>query len=82
MVTETHNAGIDGAVLLRAAARPFGRPVLWALAAAGQAGVEQVINSLTEELALVMAQLAAAHIDELSPDLLATSTATRLWSST
>jgi 4-hydroxymandelate oxidase len=53
-----------------------GRPVLWALAAAGKEGAEQVIKSLTDELALVMVQLGAAHIDELTPDLLATSRAT------
>jgi hypothetical protein len=50
-----------------------GRPILWALAAAGQEGIEQVIKSLTEELRHVMVQLGVAGIDELAPDLLVTS---------
>jgi 4-hydroxymandelate oxidase len=50
-----------------------GRPILWALAAAGQEGVEEVIKSLTEELRHVMVQLGVAGIDELTPDLLVTS---------
>ena len=50
----------------------IGRPALWALAAAGQEGAEQVIRSLTDELARVMVQLGAASIDELTPDLIAT----------
>jgi 4-hydroxymandelate oxidase len=48
-----------------------GRPVLWALAAAGEEGAEQVIKSLTNELAHVMIQLGTASIDELTPDLIA-----------
>jgi 4-hydroxymandelate oxidase len=50
-----------------------GRPILWALAAAGQEGVEEVIKSLTEELRHVMVQLGVAGIDALTPDLLVTS---------
>ena len=68
---------VTAAIVMGARAVFVGRPVLWALAAAGQAGAEQVIKSLTDELALVMVQLGAARIDELTPDLLATSTATR-----
>jgi 4-hydroxymandelate oxidase len=48
-----------------------GRPVLWALAAAGEEGVQQVIKGLTDDLAYVMVQLGAASIAELTPDLVA-----------
>jgi len=41
-----------------------------ALAAAGQEGAQQVIKSLTDELAHVMVQLGTASIDKLTPDLL------------
>ena len=68
---------VAAAIVMGARAVFVGRPVLWALAAAGEAGAEQVIKSLTDELALVMVQLGAARIDELTPDLLATSMATR-----
>jgi 4-hydroxymandelate oxidase len=47
-----------------------GRSVLWALAAAGPEGAEQVIKGLTAELTHVMVQLGTATIDELTPDLL------------
>jgi isopentenyl diphosphate isomerase/L-lactate dehydrogenase-like FMN-dependent dehydrogenase len=43
---------------------------LLALAAAGQEGAQQVIKSLTDELAHVMVQLGTASIDELTTDLL------------
>jgi 4-hydroxymandelate oxidase len=68
---------VAAAIVMGARAVFVGRPVLWALAAAGEAGAEQVIKSLTDELALVMVQLGAARIDELTPDLLAASMATR-----
>jgi 4-hydroxymandelate oxidase len=63
---------VAAAIAMGARAVFVGRPALWALAAAGQAGAEQVIKSLTDQLALVMVQLGAAHIDELTTDLLAT----------
>jgi isopentenyl diphosphate isomerase/L-lactate dehydrogenase-like FMN-dependent dehydrogenase len=46
------------------------RPVLWALAAAGPEGAEQVIKGLTAELTHVILQLGTATIYELTPDLL------------
>lgn len=48
-----------------------GRPVLWALAARGEEGVLAVLDALTAELAQVMAQLGAATLTDLTPDLLA-----------
>ncbi|HEX3207628.1 MAG TPA: alpha-hydroxy acid oxidase [Propionibacteriaceae bacterium] len=63
---------IAAAIAMGARAVFIGRPALWALAAAGQEGAEQVITSLTDELARVMVQLGAASIDELTPDLIAT----------
>ena len=63
---------IAAAIAMGARAVFIGRPALWALAAAGHEGGEQVITSLTDELARVMVQLGAASIDELTPDLIAT----------
>jgi isopentenyl diphosphate isomerase/L-lactate dehydrogenase-like FMN-dependent dehydrogenase len=40
--------------------------VLWALAAAGQEGAEQVIKDLTDDLARVMIQIGAGSIAELT----------------
>jgi 4-hydroxymandelate oxidase len=61
---------IAAAITMGARAVFVGRPVLWALAAAGAEGAEQVIKGLTAELTHVMVQLGAATIDELTPDLL------------
>jgi 4-hydroxymandelate oxidase len=63
---------VAAALAMGARAVFVGRPVLWALAAAGQEGAEQVIKSLTDELALVMVQLGTTSLDELTPDLVAT----------
>jgi 4-hydroxymandelate oxidase len=62
---------IAAAIAMGARAVFLGRPVLWALAAAGQEGAQHVIKSLTEELAHVMVQLGTASLDELTPDLIA-----------
>ena len=48
-----------------------GRPAMWALAAQGQAGVSSLLTELTTELRLVMLQLGAATIADLTADLLA-----------
>jgi 4-hydroxymandelate oxidase len=61
---------VAAAIAMGARAIFIGRPALWALAAAGQESAQQVIKSLTDELAQVMVQLGAASIDELTPDLL------------
>jgi 4-hydroxymandelate oxidase len=61
---------IAAAITMGARAVFVGRPVLWALAAAGPEGAEQVIKGLTAELTHVMVQLGTATIDELTPDLL------------
>jgi 4-hydroxymandelate oxidase len=61
---------VAAAIAIGARAIFIGRPALWALAGAGQEGAQQVIKSLTDELAQVMVQLGTASIDELTPDLL------------
>jgi 4-hydroxymandelate oxidase len=65
---------VAAAIAMGARAVFVGRPVLWALAAAGQGGAEEVIKSLTDELVQVMVQLGVTNLDELTPDLLAPST--------
>lgn len=62
---------VGAALALGARAVFVGRPALWALAADGERGVRQVIEGLTAELALVMTQLGAASVDQLTPDLVA-----------
>ena len=47
-----------------------GRPVLWGLAVAGEAGVRRVLELLRDELDLAMALAGAASLSDLSPDLL------------
>lgn len=62
---------VAAAIAMGAVAVFVGRPVLWALVAAGEEGVQQVIKALTDDLAYVMVQLGAASIAELTPDLVA-----------
>ena len=52
----------------------LGRPLLWALAAAGSEGVKTVLDELTTELELVMTQLGVSRVAELTPDVLDTTT--------
>ncbi len=47
-----------------------GRPVWWALAAAGSAGVQQLLEYWTAELTVVMTQLGVAGIGDFRRDLL------------
>ena len=61
---------IAAALAMGARAVFVGRPVMWALAADGAAGVERVLRGLTADLAQVMLQLGAATPAELTPDLL------------
>lgn len=53
-----------------AAAVLIGRPVLWGLAADGEAGVRTVLRLLRAELDLAMALCGAANLGALTPDLL------------
>lgn len=53
-----------------AAAVLIGRPVLWGLAAGGEAGVHTVLRLLRVELDLAMALCGAANLAALTPDLL------------
>ena len=57
------------ALALGARAVLLGRPVLWALAAAGAAGVAELLTAYTDELAHAMALAGAAGVADLTPDL-------------
>ncbi len=46
-----------------------GRPFAWALAAAGESAVGEVLDGLTEDLRSAMSRLGAPTLDTLSPDL-------------
>jgi 4-hydroxymandelate oxidase len=61
---------VAAALALGARAVFIGRPLLWALAAAGAAGVSSVLEGLTRDLQQVMVQLGVANLDQLGPDLL------------
>ena len=65
--------GLDVAIALSLGASGVlvGRPLYWALAAAGQAGVERALAILREELMLTLLLLGAASIGDLGPALLA-----------
>jgi len=54
------------ALALGAKAVLIGRPYLWALAAAGQDGVSQVLSMLRAELELTMALAGCKRVDEIS----------------
>jgi len=54
------------ALALGAAAVGVGRPYIWGLGAFGQAGVEKVVDLLTRELRIVMQQMGAASLPEIS----------------
>lgn len=65
--------GLDVAIALSLGASGVlvGRPLYWALAAAGQAGVERALAILREELTLTLQLLGSASIGDLGPMLLA-----------
>jgi len=48
----------------------IGRPILWGLANAGQAGVEEVLDTLRQELADDMACVGCASISEIGPQII------------
>ena len=54
------------ALALGADAVCIGRPYIWGLAAFGQPGVEKVLEMLKEELRMVMSQVGASSIGEIS----------------
>jgi 4-hydroxymandelate oxidase len=57
------------AVALGARAVLLGRPVLWGLAAGGQAGVERVFAMLRKEIDLAMALAGCATVGDITRDL-------------
>ncbi len=65
--------GLDIAIALALGARGVlvGRPVFWALAAGGQAGVEQALGILREEFELTLRLLGAPRPADIRPDHLA-----------
>ncbi len=48
----------------------IGRPVLWALAVGGEAGVRRMLDQLRDEIATSMILLGVSKLDQLTPDLL------------
>jgi len=65
MVDGGISSGVDvlRAMALGAAGVGVGRPVLWALATAGSAGVTDMLNTLTAELRQSMAAVGAGSLD-------------------
>lgn len=61
------------ALALGAKAALVGRPVLWGLAVAGEAGVRQVLEMLRAELDTAMALCGCASVEEVGRDLVAPS---------
>ena len=61
---------IAKALILGADAVLVGRPLVWGLTVAGDAGVRWVIETLWSELAMAMALLGAPSVGELTPDLI------------
>ncbi|MCB9594626.1 MAG: alpha-hydroxy-acid oxidizing protein [Sandaracinaceae bacterium] len=59
------------ALALGAQAVLIGRPVLWGLAHAGQAGVERALAILAEEIDLAMALCGCPDVASITPDLIA-----------
>jgi isopentenyl diphosphate isomerase/L-lactate dehydrogenase-like FMN-dependent dehydrogenase len=49
----------------------LGRPVLYALAAGGEAGLQQWLASLGEELGVALSQLGLSSIQDVGPQNLA-----------
>ena len=59
------------ALAMGADAVGIGRPYLWGLAAFGQAGVEQVLELLSAELAMVMKQMGTPTLADINPQSIA-----------
>lgn len=62
---------IAKALALGASAVLLGRPVLWALAVGGEAGVVRLLRMLKEEFRVAMALLGARSVQDITRDLLA-----------
>lgn len=62
---------VAAALALGARAVFLGRPALWALAARGEAGVSEVLQTVTADLAQVMLQLGVCSMADFTPDLIA-----------
>ncbi|GAB2567397.1 alpha-hydroxy acid oxidase [Microlunatus antarcticus] len=60
---------VAAALCLGARAVFLGRPVMWALATGGDAGVEELLGSIDTQLERVLRSLGAGSLDELGPDL-------------
>jgi isopentenyl diphosphate isomerase/L-lactate dehydrogenase-like FMN-dependent dehydrogenase len=60
---------VAAAIALGASGALVGRPLYWALAAGGQAGVEPAIAILREELEIALPLLGCASIADLRRDL-------------
>ena len=58
------------AIALGATAVQVGRPVLWGLAAGGQAGVESALGLLRQELDLAMALAGCPDLKTITRDLI------------
>ena len=65
------------ALILGADAVLVGRPTVWGLTVAGADGVQWVVETLWSELAMAMGLLGAASVDDLTPDLIWPTDATR-----
>ncbi|ROW14004.1 hypothetical protein VPNG_04133 [Cytospora leucostoma] len=63
-------ADVLKALALGATAVGFGRPFFYAMAAYGSQGVERCIDILSEEVALGMALLGVASVDQLRPEMI------------
>jgi 4-hydroxymandelate oxidase len=61
------------ALALGARAVLVGRPLVWGLATAGEAGAQGVLELLGSELAQAMALAGASGVDDVTPDLVAPS---------
>ncbi len=66
-------ADVLKALALGADAVCLGRPYVWGLALEGQAGVETVLKMTLAELDLTMALCGLANLNEITPELLATT---------
>ena len=78
MVDSGFRRGTDifKALALGADAVCIGRTYIWGLAAFGQAGVEKVLEMLTAELRMVMRQVGATSIEEISARHIGTASKT------
>ena len=64
--------GVDivRALAMGASAVQVGRPILWGLAAGGEAGVDRVLNILAQEFDLAMALSGCANVKSITADLI------------